>query len=41
MNWQDASLFALKVYAIAAVVSMLAAGVLHFSFKALNKLSKE
>jgi hypothetical protein len=41
MNWQEATLFALKVYAIAAVVSMFAAAVLHGSFKALNKLSKE
>lgn len=41
MTWQEASLFALEVYAIAAVVSMCAAAVLHFSYKALSKLSKE
>ncbi len=41
MTWQDASLFAAKVYGIAAIVSMLAAAVLHLSFKALHKLSKE
>lgn len=41
MNWQEAALFALKVYAMAAVVSMLAAAVLHGSYKALAKLSKE
>jgi hypothetical protein len=41
MTWQEASLFALQVYGIAAVVSMAAAGVLHGSFKALKKLSKE
>jgi hypothetical protein len=41
MNWQDASLFALKVYGIAAIVSMAAAAVLHGTFKALSKLSKE
>jgi hypothetical protein len=41
MTWQEASLFAVKVYGIAAVVSLFAAAVLHLSFKALKKLSRE
>jgi hypothetical protein len=41
MTWQVATLFVLKVYAIAAVVSMASAAVLHGTFKALSKLSKE
>lgn len=40
MTWQDASWFALRVYAIAAVVSMAAAAVLHGTFKALSRMSK-
>jgi hypothetical protein len=41
MNWQEASLFALKVYGITAAVSMLAAAVLHGTFKVLSRISKE
>lgn len=41
MTWQEATLFVLKVYAIAGVVSMAAAAVLHGTFLALKKFSKE
>ncbi|HEY5958178.1 MAG TPA: hypothetical protein VIV60_16555 [Polyangiaceae bacterium] len=41
MSWQEATLFALRVYAIAAVVSMAAAAVLYGTFKVLSRLSKD